>query len=177
MSISAGRWLVRTGTGPRSPLPPIFRYNKGAVIEAPEALSLGLLNEGCPTFRAASRADENRGLLQACADHDETGQGGGLRLRRTCRGGGPGLDLRAIMSEDFREGLDAFSQAHAELAGQKVEHPGGPALPLAMGLGFPSPAPTRSRVRSLCGRGAPGSVDPSNDNRIKNRRATMSRSP
>jgi enoyl-CoA hydratase len=81
------------------------------LIEAPEALSLGLLNEIVPDVETLQRrADET---AQKIAGHApitmETAKEAVLRLRRTLsREEGRDLILRAYMSEDFREGMDAF---------------------------------------------------------------------
>src|SRR3954466_15784423 len=81
------------------------------LIEAPEALSLGLLNEVVPDVPTLQRrADETAKLVAGHAPITmETAKEAVLRLRRTLsREEGRDLILRAYMSEDFREGMDAF---------------------------------------------------------------------
>ena len=81
------------------------------LIEAPEALSLGLLNEIVPDVPTLQRrADETAKLVAGHAPITmETAKEAVLRLRRTLsREEGRDLILRAYMSEDFREGMDAF---------------------------------------------------------------------
>jgi len=81
------------------------------LIEAPEALSLGLLNEIVPDVETLQRrADETAKLICGHAPITmETAKEAVLRLRRTLsREEGRDLILRAYMSEDFREGMDAF---------------------------------------------------------------------
>src|ERR1700709_2012869 len=81
------------------------------LIEAPEALSLGLLNEVVPDVPTLQRrADETARLVAGHAPITmETAKEAVLRLRRTLsREEGRDLILRAYMSEDFREGMDAF---------------------------------------------------------------------
>ena len=76
-----------------------------------EALSLGLLNEGVPDLPTLQhRADETAKLVAGHAPITmETAKEAVLRLRRTLsREEGRDLILRAYMSEDFREGMDAF---------------------------------------------------------------------
>src|ERR1700743_2682353 len=81
------------------------------LIEAPEALALGLLNEMVPDVATLQqRADEIATLVAGHAPITmETAKEAVLRLRRTLsREEGRDLILRAYMSEDFREGMDAF---------------------------------------------------------------------
>jgi enoyl-CoA hydratase len=81
------------------------------LIEAPEALSLGLLNEIVPDVETLQRrADETAKMIAGHAPITmETAKEAVLRLRRTLsREEGRDLILRAYMSEDFREGMDAF---------------------------------------------------------------------
>ena len=81
------------------------------LIEAAEALSLGLLNEVVPDVPTLQRrADETAKLVAGHAPITmETAKEAVLRLRRTLsREEGRDLILRAYMSEDFREGMDAF---------------------------------------------------------------------
>src|SRR6201990_474288 len=81
------------------------------LIEAPEALSLGLLHGGVPDVPTLQRrADETAKLVAGHAPITmETAKEAVLRLRRTLsREEGRDLILRAYMSEDFREGMDAF---------------------------------------------------------------------
>jgi enoyl-CoA hydratase len=81
------------------------------LIEAPEALALGLLNEVVPDVATLQRrAAETARLIAGHAPITmETAKEAVLRLRRTLsREEGRDLILRAYMSEDFREGMDAF---------------------------------------------------------------------
>ena len=81
------------------------------LIEAPEALALGLLNEVVPDVATLQRrAAETAKLIAGHAPITmETAKEAVLRLRRTLsREEGRDLILRAYMSEDFREGMDAF---------------------------------------------------------------------
>ncbi len=67
---------------------------KARLVEAPEALALGLLNEVVPDVETLQRrADETAKLVASHAPTREEGED---------------LILRAYMSEDFREGMDAF---------------------------------------------------------------------
>ena len=81
------------------------------LVEADEAASLGLLNEVVPDTEALKRrADE---LARLVASHApitlETTKEALRRMRRQLsRDEGQDLILRAYMSEDFREGMDAF---------------------------------------------------------------------
>ena len=84
---------------------------KARLVEAPEALALGLLNEIVPDVPALQRrADETAKLVAGHAPITmETAKEAVLRIRRTLsREEGRDLILRAYMSEDFREGMDAF---------------------------------------------------------------------
>jgi enoyl-CoA hydratase len=81
------------------------------LIEAPEALALGLLNEVVPDLATLQRrADETAKLVAGNAPITlETTKEAVRRIRRTLsRDEGEDLILRAYMSEDFREGMDAF---------------------------------------------------------------------
>src|SRR5213080_5465139 len=81
------------------------------LIEAPEALSLGLLNEVVPDVPALQRrAAETAKLIAGHAPITmEVTKEAVRRIRRTLsRDEGEDLILRAYMSEDFREGMDAF---------------------------------------------------------------------
>ena len=81
------------------------------LIEAPEALSLGLLNEVVPDVEALqARADDLARLLASHAPLTlEVTKEPVLRIRRTLsRDEGEDLILKAYMSADFREGMDAF---------------------------------------------------------------------
>jgi enoyl-CoA hydratase/carnithine racemase len=81
------------------------------LIEAPEALALGLLNEVVPDLPTLQRrADETAKLVAGNAPITlETTKEAVRRIRRTLsRDEGEDLILRAYMSEDFREGMDAF---------------------------------------------------------------------
>src|SRR5215217_65774 len=84
---------------------------KARLVEAPEALALGLLNEvvaDVETLRV--RALETAKLVASHAPLTlETTKEAVRRIRRTLsRDEGEDLILRAYMSEDFREGMDAF---------------------------------------------------------------------
>ena len=78
---------------------------KARLIDAPEALALGLLNEALQR-----RADETAKLVASHAPITlEVTKEAVRRIRRTLtRDEGEDLILRAYMSEDFREGMDAF---------------------------------------------------------------------
>jgi enoyl-CoA hydratase len=81
------------------------------LIEAPEALALGLLNEVVPDIATLQRrADETAKLVAGHAPITlEATKEAVRRIRRTLtRDEGEDLILRAYMSEDFREGMDAF---------------------------------------------------------------------
>lgn len=81
------------------------------LVEADEAASLGLLNEIVPdTETLQRRADELAHLVASHAPITlETTKEALRRMRRTLsRDEGQDLILRAYMSEDFREGMDAF---------------------------------------------------------------------
>ena len=82
---------------------------KARLVEAPEALALGLLNEVVPET-LQRRADETAKLVASHAPITlETTKEAVRRIRRTLsRDEGEDLILRAYMSEDFREGMDAF---------------------------------------------------------------------
>ena len=84
---------------------------KARLVEAPEALALGLLNEIVPDVETLQR--RAREMAQLVAGHApltmETAKEAVLRLRRTLsREEGQDLILKAYMSEDFREGMEAF---------------------------------------------------------------------
>jgi enoyl-CoA hydratase len=84
---------------------------KARLVEAPEALTLGLLNEVVPDVATLRRrADETAKLVASHAPITlETTKEAVRRIRRTLsRDEGEDLILRAYMSEDFREGMDAF---------------------------------------------------------------------
>jgi enoyl-CoA hydratase len=84
---------------------------KARLVEAEEALALGLLNEVVPDVATLqSRADETAKLLKTHAPITlEVTKEAVRRIRRTLsREEGEDLILRAYMSEDFREGMDAF---------------------------------------------------------------------
>lgn len=81
------------------------------LIEAPEALSLGLLNEVVPDLETLHRRAGE--MARLVANHApitlEVTKEAVRRIRRTLtRDEGEDLILRAYMSEDFREGMDAF---------------------------------------------------------------------
>jgi enoyl-CoA hydratase len=81
------------------------------LVEAAEAASLGLLNEVVPDADAlARRTDELAHLVASHAPITlETTKEALRRMRRQLsRDEGQDLILRAYMSEDFREGMDAF---------------------------------------------------------------------
>jgi enoyl-CoA hydratase len=84
---------------------------KARLVEAPEALALGLLNEVVPdaaTLR--QRAEETARLVAGHAPITlEVTKEAVRRIRRTLsREEGQDLILKAYMSEDFREGMEAF---------------------------------------------------------------------
>lgn len=81
------------------------------LIEAPEALALGLINEIVPDIETLRRrALETARLVAGHAPITlEVTKEAVRRIRRTLsREEGQDLILRAYMSEDFREGMDAF---------------------------------------------------------------------
>jgi enoyl-CoA hydratase len=81
------------------------------LIEAPEALALGLLNEVVGDVETLQRrASETAQLVASHAPITlEVTKEAVRRIRRTLsREEGEDLILRAYMSEDFREGMDAF---------------------------------------------------------------------
>ena len=84
---------------------------KARLVEAPEALALGLLSEVVPDVATLQqRADEIAKLVASHAPITlEVTKEAVRRIRRTLsRDEGEDLILRAYMSEDFREGMDAF---------------------------------------------------------------------
>jgi enoyl-CoA hydratase/carnithine racemase len=84
---------------------------KARLVEAQEALALGLLNEIVPDVEALQRrADETAKLVASHAPLTlEATKEAVRRIRRTLsREEGEDLILKAYMSEDFREGMDAF---------------------------------------------------------------------
>src|ERR1700686_5125973 len=84
---------------------------KARLVEAPEALALGLLNEIVPAVETLQRrADEPAKLFASHAPITlEVTKEAVRRIRRTLsRDEGEDLILKAYMSEDFREGMDAF---------------------------------------------------------------------
>src|SRR6202035_4231764 len=84
---------------------------KARLVEAPEALALGLLSEVVPDVATLQqRADETAKLVAGHAPITlEVTKEAVRRIRRTLsRDEGEDLILRAYMSEDFREGMDAF---------------------------------------------------------------------
>jgi enoyl-CoA hydratase/carnithine racemase len=86
----------------------IFRAR---LVEAQEALSLGLLTEIVPDVETLQRrADEMAKLVASHAPLTmETAKEAVRRIRPTLsREQGQDLILKAYMSEDFREGMDAF---------------------------------------------------------------------
>ncbi|WP_322516050.1 enoyl-CoA hydratase/isomerase family protein [Rhodopseudomonas palustris] len=81
------------------------------LVEAPEALALGLLNEVVPDVATLQRrAVETAQLVASHAPITlEVTKEAVRRIRRTLtRDEGEDLILRAYMSEDFREGMEAF---------------------------------------------------------------------
>jgi len=84
---------------------------KARLVEAQEALSLGLLNEIVPDVMVLQRrAEETAKLVASHAPITlEVTKEAVRRIRRTLsRDEGEDLILKAYMSEDFREGMDAF---------------------------------------------------------------------
>src|SRR5271169_542497 len=84
---------------------------KARLVEAPEALAVGLLSEIVPDVETLQRrADETAKLVAGHAPITlEVTKEAVRRIRRTLsRDEGEDLILRAYMSEDFREGMDAF---------------------------------------------------------------------
>src|ERR1700751_1780748 len=84
---------------------------KARLVEAPEALALGLLNEVVPDVETLQRrALETAKLVASHAPITlEVTKEAVRRIRRTLsREEGEDLILKAYMSEDFREGMDAF---------------------------------------------------------------------
>ncbi|WP_316173049.1 enoyl-CoA hydratase/isomerase family protein [Bradyrhizobium sp. SZCCHNRI2049] len=84
---------------------------KARLVEAPEALALGLLNEIVPDVETLqTRALETARLIASQAPITlEVTKEAVRRIRRTLsRDEGEDLILRAYMSEDFREGMEAF---------------------------------------------------------------------
>ncbi len=98
------------------------------LIEAPEALSLGLLNEVVPDVPTLQRrADETAKLVAGHAPITmETAKEAVLRLRRTpVARGGPGPDPARLYERGFPRGDGRVpQQAHAELEGQVVRTSG-----------------------------------------------------
>src|SRR6202046_1942542 len=84
---------------------------KARLIEAPEALAVVLLNELVPDAETVQRrADETAKLVAGHAPITlEVTKEAVRRIRRTLtREEGEDLLIRAYMSEDFREGMEAF---------------------------------------------------------------------
>src|SRR6266702_5917567 len=84
---------------------------KARLVEAQEALALGLLSEVVPDVATLQqRADETAKLIASHAPITlEVTKEAVRRIRRTLsREEGEDLILKAYMSEDFREGMDAF---------------------------------------------------------------------
>src|SRR5271154_3779984 len=89
---------------------------KARLVEAPEAFALGLLNEVVPDVATLQRrADETAKLVASHAPITlEVTKEAVRRIRRTLsRDEGEDLILKAYMSEDFREGMDAFLNKRA----------------------------------------------------------------
>ena len=81
------------------------------LIEAPEALALGVINEVVPDVEAlARRADELARLIAGHAPLTLRATKEALRRlqRRLTREEGEDLILSCYMSADFREGMEAF---------------------------------------------------------------------
>ena len=95
------------------------------LIEAPEALSLGLLNEVVPDVPTLQRrADETaKARCRSCADHDGNRQGSGAPYpTHAFARGGPGFDPARLYERGFPRGNGCLpQQAHAELEGQVVK--------------------------------------------------------
>ena len=84
---------------------------KARLVEAQEALGIGLLNEIVPDVTVLQRrAEETAKLVSGHAPITlEVTKEAVRRIRRTLsRDEGEDLILKAYMSEDFREGMDAF---------------------------------------------------------------------
>ena len=92
------------------------------LIEAPEALALGLLNEVVPDVRdaAAPRRRDREADRRPRADHDGNHQGGGApHPPHVVARGGRGSDPARLYERGFPRGNGRFpQQAHAELEGQ-----------------------------------------------------------
>src|SRR5215475_7893854 len=89
---------------------------KARLVEAPEALALGRLNEVVADVETLQRrATETAQLVASHAPITlEVTKEAVRRIRRTLsREEGEDLILRAYMSEDFREGMDAFLKKRA----------------------------------------------------------------
>src|ERR1700755_153322 len=89
---------------------------KARLVEAPEALALGLLSEIVPDVETLQRrAEETARLVAGHAPITlEVTKEAVRRIRKTLtREEGEDLILRAYMSEDFREGMDAFLNKRA----------------------------------------------------------------
>src|SRR6201990_2214008 len=89
---------------------------KARLVEAPEALALGLLSEIVPDVEPLQpRAHETAKLIAGHAPITlEVTKEAVRRIRRTLtREEGEDLILKAYMSEDFREGMDAFLNKRA----------------------------------------------------------------
>jgi enoyl-CoA hydratase/carnithine racemase len=89
---------------------------KARLVEAPEALALGLLSEIVPDVDTLHRrAEETAELVASHAPLTlEATKEAVRRVRRTLsRDEGEDLILKAYMSDDFREGMDAFLNKRA----------------------------------------------------------------
>jgi len=89
---------------------------KARLVEAPEALALGLLSEVVPdVVTLHRRAEETAKLIASHAPLTlEATKEAVRRIRRTLsRDEGEDLILKAYMSDDFREGIDAFLNKRA----------------------------------------------------------------
>src|SRR5256714_9292643 len=84
---------------------------KARLVEAPEALSLGLLNEVVPDLETLQRrADETAKLVAGHAPitPENTQEGVGRIPRALSPDEGGGLILGRFLKADFREGMDGF---------------------------------------------------------------------
>ena len=129
------------------------------LIEAPEALSLGLLNEVVPDVRdaAAPRRRNRQARCRPCADHDGNRQGSGApHPPHSVARGGPGPDPARLYERGFPRGNGRVpQQAHAELEGQVVERGNKPSdrvftAAMAWQPSLPVPYPDRAPRYLFC---------------------------